>query len=685
MEQSAARSPRPAAEAGAAAHAASGEPVRAPAAARKEFRDLVSLERAVELAASLAPARRAERVALSSALGRVVADDVVARRDVPPFTRSMMDGFAVRAEDTLEADEQRPVALRRTGVSEAGRPAEVAVGPAEAVEIATGALLPAGANAVVKVELTDPAGERVLVRRGVVPGENLMSAGDDLMAGDLVLAAGSRLGPAQIGLLAAAGEVDVSVWARPRVGVLSTGDEVRPVGEELASGQIHDINGAFLAAAVEEAGGVVVELGIAGDDREAIEAVLRRAAGRCDLVLTSGSTSAGAGDVVYRILGEGGELLAHGVRVEPGKPTALARLAGTPVVALPGNPASAAVVFDTLVAPLLRKAAGLDAAPPRRRLRATLATEIRTSPGRRLLRMVGVVGRGDRARAFPIEKRSGAISLLAQADGYVDVPEGLARLEAGTPVDVVLFEDRSALPDALFMGSHCLGLRILFRHLAPLAARSVHVGSLGGVRAVSRGVADAAGMHLLDPGGSYNVSTLERMGVRGVALVRGYLRRQGWIVPAGNPRAITGVADVLDRGARIVNRVPGSGTRLLMDELLAAEARRRGRSVEELANGLPGYGVEAATHGAVAGAVRIGTADTGLGIEAAGRLNGLDFIPVAEERYDFLVRAEALDSEFGRALCGALADGQFHLDLAELPGYRADEESGRVVWMAPEG
>lgn len=647
---------------------------------RKEFRTLVSLDEARAIVRGMALERRVERLSLSDALGRVLAEDVLASRDVPPFTRSMMDGFAVRAADVVEADEESPVSLELVGSAEAGRPADMAVGPGEAVEVATGALLPAGANAVVKVEHTDPGTERVSVRRGVAPGENVMSAGDDLMLGDTVLPSGTSLGPAQIAVLAAAGEVQVAVWARPRVAFFSTGDEVRPVGETLGPGQIHDVNGAYLHAAVERAGGLPVPLGILHDDPDAIAEALEKAAGSCALLLTSGSTSAGTGDVVYRIVAERGELLAHGVRIEPGKPTVLARLRGVPFVGLPGNPASAAVVFDTLVAPLIRAATGRDPHPPGQRIRATLTSEIRTAPGRRMLRMVGVVGRGEEARAYPIEKGSGAITLLAQADGYVDVPEEVARLRAGERVEVVLFAERARLPDALFMGSHCLGLRLLFAELRPLVARSVHVGSLGGVRAVERGVADAAGMHLLDPGGDYNVSTLERMEVRGVALVRGYLRRQGWILPAGNPDQVRNLGDLIDRGARIVNRIGGSGTRVLLEDLLRREAARRGESVESLAARLPGFDVEAASHSAVAAAVKEGVARAGLGIEAVAALNGLAFVPVADERYDFLLATGTVEGRFGRMLREALAATRFKAALQELAGYRTERDAGEVVW-----
>jgi molybdenum cofactor synthesis domain-containing protein len=650
--------------------------------ARKEFHTLVSLEEAQELVAGLVLRRSTERVPLAAALDRVLAEDVVASRDVPPFTRSMMDGYAVRAADTVEADEEHPAALVVVGSADAGRPAEVDVGRGEAVEVATGALLPGGASAVVKVEHTDSSGGGVLVRRGVASGENVMSAGDDLMLGDTVLASGTRLGPAEIGVLAAAGEAEAPVWARPRVGILSTGDEVRPVGAALGPGQIHDVNGAFLAAAVARAGGLPVALGILGDERGAIEEALVRAAETCELLLTSGSTSAGAGDVIYRVLEEGGELLAHGIRIEPGKPTVLARLRGTPVVGLPGNPASAAVVFESLVAPLVRVAAGGEPRPSVQRVRATLAAEVRTSPGRRLLRMVGVVGRGEAARAYPIEKRSGAITLLAQADGYIDVPEHVARLEAGRTVDVTLFERRADLPDALFMGSHCLGLRPLFRILEPIVARSVHVGSLGGVRAVTRGVADVAGLHLLEPGGAYNVPVLERLEVPGVALVRGYRRTQGWIVPSGNPHGIRELGDLVDRGLRTVNRIGGSGTRVLLDRLLEEEAERRGRPAEELVGRLPGLEVEAASHSAVAAAVRHGTADAGLGLEAAAVLNGLDFVPVAQESYDFLVRLETLGSRLVGALREALASPSFGLELGRLPGYAVDPAAGEVVWRS---
>ncbi|MFN2432543.1 MAG: molybdopterin biosynthesis protein [Gemmatimonadota bacterium] len=651
-----------------------------PSATRKEFRTLVSLEEARAIARRLTPPQRVERVPLAAALDRVLAEDVVAARDVPPFTRSLMDGYAVRSRDTLEADEERPCALRLSGLAEAGRPAHARVEPVGAVEVATGALLPEGANAVVPVEHADRRGDDVLVRRGVTVGENVMSAGDDLMLGDLVLPAGTRLGPAQLGALAATGEAHASVWARPRVGIASVGDEVVAGGVALEPGQIHDINGIFLAAAVARAGGEPVPLGILADERAAIEKALEEAAGRCDLLLTSGSTSAGAGDVVYRILEDGGGLLAHGIRLEPGKPTVLARFRGTPCIALPGNPASAAVVFEALVAPLVRAAAGVVAGPRQARLSATLASGIRSAPGRRLLRMVGIVEGAEGRRAYPIEKRSGAITLLSQADGFVDVPEDVGRLEPGEAVEVVLLEDREALPDLLFVGSHCLGLRPLFRTLEPLRARSLHVGSLGGVRAVARGVADVAGMHLRERGADPNAAALQRMGVAGAVLVRGYRRRQGWIVAPGNPLGIRGLADLLDRGLRVVNRVGGSGTRALMDEIVQQEAEGRGASASALASSLPGYEIEAASHSAVAAAVRAAHADAGLGIEAAAALQGLSFVPVADEAYDFLVRVPVLESERGRALLAALTAATFRAELERLPGYRALADAGCVVW-----
>jgi putative molybdopterin biosynthesis protein len=513
-----------------------------------------------------------------------------------------------------------------------------------------------------------------------------MGAGDDLMLGDVPLAAGTPLGPAQLATLAALGVEEVAVVARPDVAIASLGDEIRPPGAPLGPGQIHDVNSAFLEAAVTRAGGSPRRLGILPDARAAIESSLLAAArGGCALLLTSGSTSAGVGDVVYRVLEEGGELLAHGIRVEPGKPTVLGRLAGVPFVGLPGNPGSAAVIFETLVAPLIRAGAGLDPHPPRARLRAELASEIRGAPGRRRLRMVGVVRRGAGYRAYPVEKRSGAITLLGQADGFVDVPEDRARVAAGEEVDVTLLEDRAALPDALFVGSHCLGLLPLLAALAPLRARSVHAGSLGAIRSVARGLADAGGLHLREPGGAYNVPVLERMRVPGVVLLRGWTRMQGWIVPSGNPRAVGGFAEILDGGLRIVNRTPTSGTRVLLDELLAAESLRRAVPAADLAARLPGFDVEASTHGAVAAAVGAGLADAGLGIQAAAALAGLGFVPVAEERYDLLLRISDLDSAFGAALRGALGSQTLREALGRLPGYRADPDAGKVLWTSPAG
>lgn len=588
---------------------------------------------------TLAPLAR-ERVPLSRALRRVLADDVVAAVDVPAFDRSSVDGFAVRAADLAGASEEAPRLLRLN--PEVLTPGVVPRHPVEAgtaTVLATGGMLPRGADAVVMVEHTEEREERgapcVEVQRPVAPGEAVAAAGSDIARGETVLRAGQVLGSREIGALAAVGVAEVAVWRRPRVAIFSTGDEIVPPGRPLPPGGVYDSNAAILAAAVEELGGEPAVLGIAPDDEEALSAMLARALAH-DAVLLSGGTSKGAGDVAARVVGRLGDpgIVVHGVALKPGKPICLAVTGGKPVVILPGFPTSAIFTFHEFVAPVLRAFAGL---PPARRetVPALLSARVASQRGRTEYVMVSLVERPEGGlAAYPTGKTSGAVTAFGQADGFLTVKAHADAVPAGSAVEVTLVGGLHRPADLVVMGSHCVGLDVLLGALVREGhtVKAIAVGSTGGLAAARRGECDVAGVHLLDPAtGEYNRPFL----TDALELVPGYRRTQGVVFRRGDPR-FEGVAAaeavaraVADPACLMVNRNPGSGTRIVLDRLLG-DARP------------PGHANQARTHTAVAAAVAQARADWGVAIAPVAAAYELGFLPLVDERYDFLVpRARA--------------------------------------------
>jgi len=474
---------------------------------RRQFRDLIDAAEAQRLidALPIEPAR-AHPVPLENAVGRVLAAAQTAPIDVPGFDRAAMDGYAVRAADTFAASETDPVSLRLSGAIHAGEPATQTVSAGSCVEISTGAVMPAGGDAVVIVERTERSDDEVAVYRPVAPGQNMMAAGADIAAGTPALRAGTIIAPRVVGLLAAMGVDEVLVRDRPQVGIISTGDELVRPGETLTptAGQIYDVNSYTVAAAVEEAGGVPVLYPHAGDTYTEMEAQLREAAAACDLVVSSGSTSASAVDVIYRVIEDAGELLAHGVAVKPGKPMLIGRFSDSAYIGLPGYPVSALTIFRRFVAPRLRAAAGR---PPASAPTITgrMLEEGRFGEGRLRLMPVGVIAdeSGD-PLVYPVDKGSGATTSLVEADGVVSVPATTAYVAADETVEVELFDTDWVMPRLLLAGEPDPVVTDLLAQLT--APRFLAVGSDEGRRRLRRGIVDAAvvtgeGSAVGEPGG----------------------------------------------------------------------------------------------------------------------------------------------------------------------------------------
>jgi putative molybdopterin biosynthesis protein len=592
----------------------------------------------------------AEEVALADALGRVLAEDVRSAVDVPGFDRSNLDGFALRAEDTFGASEEAPVRLRRNTESiPTGVEPRDEVKPGTVTPIATGGMLPRGADAVVPVESTDleAGGAVVLVRRAAVPGGAVSFAGTDMARGETVLFAGVRLTSRETGVLAAIGRGRVAVVRRPRVAILSTGDEIVQPGEAMRPGLVYDSNGRILADAVRELGGEPRFLGAFRDDEAALRAALAGALADCDLVLLSGGTSKGEGDLNHRVVAslEPG-IVVHGVALKPGKPICLAAHARKPVAILPGFPTSAVFTFHEFVAPVLRRLAGL-APEDRETLRARLSLRTNSERGRLEYLLVGLVRRADgELAAYPMGKGSGSVTAFSRADGFVRIPRNVEIVEEDARVEVTLLGRALEVADLVVVGSHCVGLDRIAGALSRLGHRVkvLAVGSQGGLAAAGRGECDAAPIHLLDPAtGRYNDPFL----APGLRLLRGYVRMQGVVTRAEEARDIPEL--VRDPGLRMVNRNRGSGTRILLDGLLA-EHRPDGSRPE-------GFAYEPRTHVAVAAAVAQGRADWGVTIETVARGAGLRFRPLRAEHYDFAVPEDRWERPAVAALRRLLAAG----------------------------
>ncbi len=648
---------------------------------RKIFRDLVSIDEAKRrLFESVKLEGKTEIVPLAKANGRILARDYYSEVDVPPFDRATMDGYAVKAEDTFGAEEDSPVALKVVGKVETGELPEVEVENGCAVEISTGAVMPKGANAVVMVEHTSRRGDVVYVYEPVPPGANVMSAGSDIMAGELVVRKGTKLTAREIGVLAAVGIESVEVVKKPVVAIIATGNELVSPGNRLEFGKIYDVNSYAIASAVLENGGIPILLGIARDDEREIRKKIAEGLEKADVVLLSGGTSAGVGDMVYRILEEFGDVIVHGIAVKPGKPTVIAVSNGKPIIGLPGYPTSALMIFYIIVAPLLRRLAGMEDEKPKS-VKARVPFRIQSATGRREFLPVNLV-EAEGFVAYPFTDYSGAISTLAEADGFVEIPENKVFLEEGEEVDVILFGDLRPA-DLMIIGSHCLGIDVLLEVMGKnVNAKVINVGSTAGILAVKRGEADIAGVHLLDEDtGEYNVPYLIKYGLSGKAvLVKGYVREQGFIVAKGNPKKIRGFEDLLRDDVTFINRNPGSGTRVLLDMNLKRIAGKIGVEFDEIKKRIRGYDVEAKTHTAVAVAVLMGKADVGLGIRTVAERFGLDFIPVRPEEFDFVIRKDRLGKESVRLFLEALRSEEFKRELEKrLPGMRVTERTGTII------
>ena len=585
-----------------------------------------------------------ELIPLADARERILSRNVIAKHNVPYFDRSNFDGFAVRAEDTFGAQETAPVSLKlNQEVLACGVVPKTSVTQGTATTIATGGVMSRGADAVVMIENTfpieaDKSGEaEIKILKAVAPSGGVSLAGSDIGAGEVVLRIGDLLGYRETGTLAALGEAKVWVWRRPKVGIISTGDELVAPGGQMELGKVFDSNATVLGHAVEELGCEPVHFGIVPDEESRLETVLREAL-ELDFVLISGGTSKGEGDLNYRVFEKYNNpgILVHGVALKPGKPLCLAILAGTPAAILPGFPTSATFTFSKFIAPVLRAMAGR-LPEPTTHVKANVPVRLNSDKGRTEFNLVHLVRNDSGFSAYSTGKGSGSITGFARADGFMEIPRNTEMVEVDEEIRIQLLGKSAHPPDLMIIGSHCVGQDYLIGEMQKrgVSCKFLAVGSMGGVFAAQRGECDLAGIHLLDENaGEYNRHLLTPE----LHLQKGYRRSQGLLFRKDDSNFTDFKSDfenaiqqlINNPEVRMINRNRGSGTRILLDHLLTDQRPA-------------GFFQEAKSHNSVAAAISQNRADWGIAIRSVAEDLGLGFYPIQDEEYDFILPKNRLE------------------------------------------
>jgi putative molybdopterin biosynthesis protein len=608
---------------------------------------------------------KTEVIPVDEALGRITAGPVTAQISAPHYHASAMDGVAVKACDTFAANETSPLTL--------------SFGE-QAFWVDTGDLMPPGCDAVIMVEevnLLDDghqAGGRCEILAPAAPWQHVRPIGEDVVATEIILPEGETLRPQDLGALLAAGVLEVPVIRRPVVTFIPTGTELVQPRSDPKPGDIIEFNSRVVLGQVAEWGGLPVRHEIVRDDYEGIKAAVMATVETADIVIVNAGSSAGSEDFTVHVLGELGQVLAHGVAIKPGKPVMMGLIGGKPFIGLPGYPVSTWLTADLFVKPLVYRALGR-LTPARPTAIATLARRLTSPMGVEDYVRVKLGRVGERMVATPVGRGAGVISSLVRADGLLVVPAGREGLGEGQEVQVELLRPMEQIAETVVVtGSHDTALDLMSSFLRRTGSRhhlsSAHVGSLGGLVALKRGEAHMAGVHLLDEAtGEYNLSYIQRYLGRPALVMLLARREQGFLLPRGNPKSIRSFADLTRPDITYVNRQRGAGTRLLLDYHLKQEG------IDPAA--VHGYSREEFTHLNVAAAVRSGAADTGLGILSAARALELDFVPIAWEEYELCIPAEMEEHPGVRQMMDLVGNPAFGQAVADLGGYDVTE-AGRI-------
>lgn len=604
-----------------------------------------------------------EKVPVSESLGRITAEPVTAMLSSPFYHSSAMDGYAVKYQETFGASETSPKKLK--------------LGE-QAVYVDTGDPMPDVFNTVIMIEDVNVHEGHIEITEPATPWQNVRVIGEDIVATELILPENHRIRPVDVGAMLAGGYVDINVRRKPKVVIIPTGTEIVEPGTNLKRGDIIEYNSRMLGGLVSEWGGEPVRFRIVPDNIDVLKEAILEAHKAGDMVVINAGASSGSEDFTSRAISETGEVILHGVSIKPGKPVILGMVKNKPVLGIPGYPVSAFITFNLFGKPVIYKWQGIEMEPAEV-LRAALSRQAASTLGQEEFLRVKIGKVGDKFIATPVSRGAGVLMSLVRADGFVRIPAMSEGIGAGSEVDVELLRTKNEIENTIVcIGSHDNALDLLSNSLKKkyprLSLSSAHVGSMGGLMALKKREAHIAGTHLLDEEtGEYNVSSVKRLlSGRRIILVNLVYREQGLLVLKGNPKNIKGFEDLTREDVVFINRQAGAGTRLLTDKHLR-ECRIKPEDVK-------GYEREEYTHMGVASAVLTGIADTGLAILASAKALGLDFIPVAKERYDLAVPFECHDTDMIRALLSIIReDNEFRDMVAKLGGYDVSD-MGKVMY-----
>lgn len=606
-------------------------------------------------------AGQTEMVSVQNAFGRITARAVYAAICAPHYAASAMDGIAVHAKDTFGATETTPVRLT----------------PQQYIVVDTGDPVPEDCDAVIMVEdIVRGEDESVTIYAAAAPWQHIRQIGEDICAGEMILASYMEVTPAAIGAMIAGGVLEIEVIKKPVIGIIPTGDEIVAPCTNPKPGDILEFNSSIFSAMVQEWGAEAKTYPIVPDRFDAIREMVARAADECDIVLLNAGSSAGREDYSVSVIRELGDVVYHGIAIKPGKPAILGLRGAVPILGVPGYPVSGIIVIEELLKPLVAEWFHSNTAP------VQLATATLTRPvvsGLKYQEFVRVrMGEvGGKLTASPLSRGAGVVSSFMKADGILEVPQGTEGCEAGEEVQVRLLSTPEKLQNTLVViGSHdpLLDEVADMMHRADPAVfmSSSHVGSMGGIMAIRRGEAHAGGCHLLDTEtGVYNLSFLKKYFPNGgIRLVRCVGRQQGLMLAKGNPLDIKEFADIAKNGVRYVNRQKGSGTRVLMDYLCEQYAVN--------VSDIYGYEREELTHTSVAAQIANGSADAGMGIYSAAQLYDLDFLPICIEAYDLIIPDHAWETPVVQQLIATLKSPAFREKMLAMGGYTVDHP-GEII------
>ena len=604
-----------------------------------------------------------ETIEVDDSMGRITAEPVFALRSSPSYNAAAMDGIAVHFNDLTGASEAKSIRLTSD----------------KFIPVNTGNAIPEGFNAVVMIEDVHYIGEKeVELHMPATPWQHVRTIGEDIVATELILPEGHKIRAIDQGAMLATGITEIKVQRPPKAHVIPTGSELIQPHQKPKAGQIIEFNSRILAGYLNEWGAEATRGLPVVDNPEFLKRALLAAAAENDLVILNAGASAGTRDYSAKVLAELGEVIVHGVAIKPGKPVILAMIGDTPVIGLPGYPVSALLTMRIFVREMISLFLG-QGQPESQCVEAILSRPLHSSMGVDQFVRITLGRVGDNLMATPSGKGAGAVMSLVRADGLLTVPSGSEGIGAGEKVQVELLRPQTEVDSTLVcIGSHDNILDLLANHLHKqrpiIRISSAHVGSMGGIMAIKRGEAHIAGTHLLDEStGEYNVSFIQRF-LKNIPLqlINLCYREQGLIVAKGNPKNIQGFRDIAKEKHTFINRQNGAGTRLLTDKVLQDE----GINPSEII----GYDHEEYTHMSVAASVANGSIDTGLGIRAAANALGLDFVPIALERYDLIVPGLHLhDSKVASVLELIRTNTVFHDAILALGGYNL-RDCGKVMY-----